>query len=157
MATSDGSSSESFPAEPHQPRSFNFPKREFGKKTVVKRSFNPSWFERYKWLHYDEAQDAAFCHVCRCAADQRRLITSHSVLNILRRSLRGCSKIAKAKAYTALVRPHLEFCVQVWSPHQKCATDELEKVQKRAARWICAKWNRNHLVVFVPCISGFKW
>ena len=43
----------------------------------MKRYFIPSWFDRYKWLHYDEAQDAAFCHVCRCAADQRRLKTSH--------------------------------------------------------------------------------
>ena len=77
MATSDSSSCKSFPAEPHQPRSFNFPKREFGKKKVLKRSFIPSWFDCYKWLDYDEAQDAAFCHVCRCAADQRRLKTSH--------------------------------------------------------------------------------
>ena len=62
MATSDGStsSSESFPAEPLQPRSFHFPKREFGEMTVVKRSFNPGWFDRYKWLHYDETEDAAF-------------------------------------------------------------------------------------------------
>ena len=79
MATSDGStsSSESFPAEPLQPRSFHFPKREFGEMTVVKRSFNPGWFDRYKWLHYDEAKDAAFCHVGRCAADQKRLKASH--------------------------------------------------------------------------------
>ena len=74
MATSDGStsSSESFPAEPLQPRSFHFPKREFGKMTVIKQSFNPGWFDRYKWLHYDNAKDAAFCHVCRCAADQKK-------------------------------------------------------------------------------------
>ena len=65
-STSDGRSSESFLAEPHQPRSFNFPRREFGKKRVIKRSFNPSWFDRYKWLHY----------VCRCAAHQTRLIMS---------------------------------------------------------------------------------
>ena len=26
-------------AEPHQPKRFNFPKREFGKKSIVKRSF----------------------------------------------------------------------------------------------------------------------
>ena len=77
MATSDGStsSSESFPAEPLQPRSFHFPKREFGKMTVVKRSFKPGWFDRYKWLHYNKAKDAG--HVCRCAADQKRLKTSH--------------------------------------------------------------------------------
>ena len=32
------------------------------------------------------------------------------VLNLLRRSMQGCSNQAKARAYTALVRPHLETC-----------------------------------------------
>ena len=53
---------------------------------------------------------------------------ANGVLNIPRRSLRGCSMKAKARAYMALVRPHLEFCAPVWSPHQKYAIDELEKV-----------------------------
>ena len=58
------------------------------------------------------------------------------VLNLLRRAMQGCSKQAKAKAYIALVRPHLETCSPVWTPYQKGAQDDLEKVQKCAARWI---------------------
>ena len=65
------------PSKPHQPRQFRFPKREFGKKTIVKRSFQTSWFDRFAWLHYDEAKDAAFCHVCCSASSQKRLKTSH--------------------------------------------------------------------------------
>ena len=82
------------------------------------------------------------------------------VLNILRRSLRGCSKDAKAKAYTALVRPHLEYCAPVWSPHQKGVKDELENVQKRAARWICAKWDRSTFCwskSYEDCRRELKW
>ena len=28
---------------------------------VVKRSFQPQWFDRWLWIHYDESIDAAFC------------------------------------------------------------------------------------------------
>ena len=69
------------------------------------------------------------------------------ILNLIRRNLAGCSKTAKNRAYLALVRPHLEFAVPVWSPHLKKDITALEKVQKRAARWICAKWDR----------ATFKW
>ena len=30
----------------------------------MKRSFQALWFSNRTWLHYDEANDLAFCHVC---------------------------------------------------------------------------------------------
>ena len=46
----------------NQPLDFNYLKREFGKTKVVRRAFQAQWFAKWPWLHYDTAQDLAFCH-----------------------------------------------------------------------------------------------
>lgn len=39
-------------------------------------------------------------------------------------------------AYQTLVRPQLEYGSEVWSPYTKTLIDQIENVQRRAARWI---------------------
>ena len=47
MAMEVATTSEDVPDSPHQPgQVFAFPKRSFGKKTVVQRSFQYSWFAK---------------------------------------------------------------------------------------------------------------
>ena len=53
----------SFDFTPNQPRDFEFPKNTFG-RDPKQRSFQPDWFNNFKWIHYDETKDAAFCFTC---------------------------------------------------------------------------------------------
>ena len=46
----------------------------------------------------------------------------------------------KELAYTGLVRPVLEYCSSVWDPQSILLQDELEKVQKRAARFVTGNY-----------------
>ena len=59
--------------KPHQPLSFSFPKRDYGKSIVVKRSFQSQWFSKWQWLHYDQSRDMAFCHTCIMAVKSKKI------------------------------------------------------------------------------------
>ena len=74
MATRSSSTAESPGIDkPHQSRSFSFPQREFGVKTVTKRSFQPGWFNKWPWLHYREGDDSVLCFTCIKANSQKKL------------------------------------------------------------------------------------
>ena len=72
-------------------------------------------------------------------------VKASRILNLLRRTMQGCRGDAKSRAYTALVRPILEYAAPVWAPHEQKHIDALEKVQRRAARWVSgARWDKQH-------------
>ena len=63
-----------FHDKPNQPAALiSFPKRTFGKKQIVKRAFQWSWFKTWNWLHYDEVNDTAFCYYCGKAEQEGKL------------------------------------------------------------------------------------
>ena len=81
MATSTSSSCTPSPSgapdfrdlgdKPNQPSAiFHFPKRRFGVTKPVYRSFQPGWFQKWPWLHYDQSEDKSFCFYCVQALKQ---------------------------------------------------------------------------------------
>ena len=64
-----------FPEKPHQPRRFNFPKRAFGQTQLIRRSFQPCWFNTWTWLHYDEGNNTVVCFIC-AKAEHKNLLRS---------------------------------------------------------------------------------
>ena len=61
---------------------------------------------------------------------------ANRVLGMIRVSFTCLNVPMLFNLYTALVRPLLEYCVQVWSPYKKKYIELLEGVQRRATRMI---------------------
>ena len=67
-------------------------------------------------------------------------------LGFLRRNLAFAPRSTKEVAYKTLVRPKLEYAAPIWSPHSKLQINQIEKVQRTAARWTCRRWRNTSSV-----------
>ena len=56
--------------------------------------------------------------------------SANKTLNFIKRNLGSCTKDTKAAAYTALVRPSIEYCSSVWDPATKELIHEVGKIQR---------------------------
>ena len=57
-------------------------------------------------------------------------------LGFIRRNLRNCDEHFKATAYISLVRSVLEYSSTVWDPYEDEDIKRLEKIQRKAARFV---------------------
>ena len=68
---------------------------------------------------------------------------ANSVYAFLKRNLRQCSLSIKSLAYLTYVRPILEYASIIWAPYTKSHIATMEKIQRRAACFVCNDYSRH--------------
>ena len=72
----------------------------------------------------------------QAAKCQAAIGKANRVLGCIRKGINYISKEVVLTLYRNLVRPHLDYCVQFWSPQLRKDVDAIERVQRRATRLI---------------------
>lgn len=67
---------------------------------------------------------------------------ANRILGFLRRNLKNCTRQVKEKTYQAMVRPHIEYASTVWDPYTKDHINQINMVQRRAARFVLHRYGR---------------
>ena len=75
-------------------------------------------------------------------------------LGFLRRNLKGSPYKLRELGYLTLVRSSLEYCGAIWDPTVKAEADQLEAVQRRAARWARGAYG---IVSVTALLKDLKW
>merc|ERR1712015_437426 len=66
----------------------------------------------------------------------RKVQVANGIVGQIRRSFSFLNAETFRRLYVAFVRPHLEYCQAVWSPHLLRNIDALENVQIRATKLV---------------------
>ena len=82
---------------------------------------------------------------------------ANQTLGFVTRNLYSCSQHTKEAAYRTLVRQLVEYSSAVWDPYTKDLINQLEKVQKRAARFVCGDFTPGSEGCVSNMIKSLDW
>ena len=78
-----------------------------------------------------------------------------SNLGLIRRNSSLCPQKLREQAYISLIRSRLEYCAAIWDPHLEKDTQQLEAIQRRAARFVVQDFSRHSSVQ--SYLNDLKW
>ena len=81
---------------------------------------------------------------------------ANRTLGFLRRNLRKCPVALKETAYISMVHSVLEYASPIWDPHLRKDCDQLERVQRRAARFTCGDYRSRASVTQMLAKLGWR-
>ena len=76
-------------------------------------------------------------------------------LGLVRRNFSRSPRQVREKLYFTLVRPHLEYACEVWSPHTNELKQRIEKVQRNGARFVMGEYRQRSSVT--DLLQQLKW
>ena len=80
---------------------------------------------------------------------------ANNTLNFIHRNFKSCNQKTKEKLYKSHVRPIVEYASSVWDPHTLENTKKIERVQKRAARFVKNTFSRDTHIT--PILKDLNW
>ena len=82
---------------------------------------------------------------CRYAHVADITSRANKLLGLLKRNLSTCDRRVKEATYLGLVRPLLEYASQDWDPYTDNLSNEIEKTQRRTARFVTSDYQNYEL------------
>lgn len=80
---------------------------------------------------------------------------SSKTLGLLQRNLRHCPPKLKETAYKSMCRSTLEYASQIWDPHLKKEVEQIERIQRKAARMVSNDYRQHSSVS--KMMNDLKW